>query len=222
MKRVQKRTVRALIATPLLLSACGEREASSISPELSQTIKTEVIDASRQSFAYYEDNGPKLGLDPDMPTYDLVFDDDLTDEQCDGANPYEALELSYCWIDNTVTINPRAVNAVITAFGLDPNLGSDRQSVIEIIASHEGGHRVQDLLGDTNESEVAVELQADCFAGGAVASMHPEPGYDFSTQLTIVAMTGDNPGDPASHGTPQQRVGAFALGLESGIEACVL
>jgi uncharacterized protein len=115
------------------------------------------------------------------------------------------------------------------------------------VIAHEFGHHVQNLLGLTgrssgdratgpNSASVAVELQADCFAGvwGHVASQsgrfkagHVEldPG-DADEALRAAASIGDDRLQKMStgrvmperftHGTSAQRVASFARGMDSG------
>jgi uncharacterized protein len=114
------------------------------------------------------------------------------------------------------------------------------------VIAHEFGHHVQDLLGITDRARspgsgpssgsVAIELQADCFAGiwghaasqgGRFAAGHVElePG-DADEALRAAAAIGDDrlqrmatgrvQPERFTHGTSQQRVEWFRRGMESG------
>jgi uncharacterized protein len=114
------------------------------------------------------------------------------------------------------------------------------------VIAHEFGHHVQNLLGITDRvrgarsgptsGSVAIELQADCFAGiwghaasqgGRFAAGHVElePG-DADEALRAAAAIGDDrlqrmttghvQPERFTHGTSQQRVEWFRRGMESG------
>ncbi|MEQ1857611.1 MAG: neutral zinc metallopeptidase [Longimicrobiales bacterium] len=96
------------------------------------------------------------------------------------------------------------------------------------IISHEIGHHVSWLLGwvppviSTKENE----LQADCF-GGAWARSADDRGLldegDLEEAVVALISVGDPDYtwfDPTGHGTPLQRVSAFAMGFDGGPPAC--
>jgi len=119
------------------------------------------------------------------------------------------------------------------------------------VIAHELGHHVQHLIGlderaqlgatGANSASVALELQADCFAGmwGHAASesgrfkaghVELEPG-DADEALRAAAAIGDDRlqkmatgrvmPDRFTHGTSAQRVEAFKRGMDSGeLRAC--
>ena len=103
------------------------------------------------------------------------------------------------------------------------------------VVAHEVGHHVQHLLGISGPS-VAIELQADCFAGvwGHAASqpgrasrgeVELDPG-DAEEGLNAAAAIGDDrlqrmatghvQPERFTHGSSAQRVAAFRRGLDSG------
>jgi len=130
---------------------------------------------------------------------------------------------------------------------LDRRFGAPGDFAQAYVIAHEFGHHVQQLLGldrgsrsgpamGANGASVAVELQADCFAGiwGNAASQagrfqagHVElqPG-DAEEGLRAAAAIGDDRlqkmttgrvmPDRFTHGTSAQRVEAFRRGFESG------
>ncbi|MFG1948415.1 neutral zinc metallopeptidase [Nonomuraea sp. NPDC048826] len=102
------------------------------------------------------------------------------------------------------------------------------------VIAHEYGHHVQNLLGALESgSSVAVELQADCFAG-VWAKKAYEGGFyekeftqtDIAEALDAAAAVGDDRiqqrsggrVDPESftHGSSKQRMAAFQLGYDTG------
>ena len=115
------------------------------------------------------------------------------------------------------------------------------------VVAHEFGHHVQNLLGlnerasadrraGANSASVALELQADCFAGvwgheiaqtgrAAVGKVQLDPG-DADEALRAASAIGDDRlqkqatgrvmPDRFTHGTSAQRVESFRRGMESG------
>jgi predicted metalloprotease len=130
---------------------------------------------------------------------------------------------------------------------LDQRFGAPGDFAQAYVITHELGHHVQNLLGFTeraqqdrrsgpNSASVALELQADCFAGiwGHAASqsgrfqaggVELEPG-DADEALRAAASIGDDRlqkmatgrvmPERFTHGSSAQRVQAFRRGMESG------
>ncbi|MEV0233838.1 neutral zinc metallopeptidase [Nonomuraea sp. NPDC050786] len=103
------------------------------------------------------------------------------------------------------------------------------------VIAHEYGHHAQDLLGELGSggSSVAVELQADCYAGVWAHNAVQTGFYDkpfttaeISEALDAAAAVGDDriqqrttgrvDPDSFTHGSSQQRVAAFQRGYENG------
>ncbi|MEU7896750.1 neutral zinc metallopeptidase [Nonomuraea sp. NPDC049152] len=97
-----------------------------------------------------------------------------------------------------------------------------------LIIPHEIGHAVQAQLGTEFQLNVQRELQADCYAGGALAGLvkadvlSAEPGDETELMLNLEAA-----GDPTdnwfrrdAHGTAEQRQQSFATGFTNGVGAC--
>ena len=129
---------------------------------------------------------------------------------------------------------------------LDQRFGAPGDFAQAYVVAHELGHHVQNLLGLMDQARgahsgpqsasVAIELQADCFAGiwGHDASQNGrfqaghvelEPG-DADEALRAAASIGDDRlqkmttgrvmPDRFTHGSSAQRVAAFRLGMETG------
>ena len=130
---------------------------------------------------------------------------------------------------------------------LDQRFGAPGDFAQAYVIAHEFGHHVQNLLGLTARAQedrrsgptsasVALELQADCFAGiwGHAASQNGrfqagrvelEPG-DADEALRAAASIGDDRlqkmatgrimPERFTHGSSAQRVDAFRRGMESG------
>ncbi len=147
----------------------------------------------------------------------------------------------YCPGDAKVYLDLGFFNELARRFGAPGDFAQ------AYVVAHELGHHVQNLL-DLNarasadrragpeSASVALELQADCFAGvwGHAASrdgrlqagqVQLEPG-DAEEALTAAAAIGDDRlqrmatgrvmPDRFTHGTSAQRVAAFRRGMESG------
>ncbi|MFA7375615.1 MAG: neutral zinc metallopeptidase [Methanothrix soehngenii] len=133
---------------------------------------------------------------------------------------------------------------------LQDRLGDTGDFAQAYVISHEVGHHVQTLTGtlqyvdtmnkrvsqkEANELSVALELQADCYAGvwanrASQQDLILEPG-DIEEGLNAASAVGDDRlqkqsqgyvvPDSFTHGTSAQRVASFRKGLESGdIFAC--
>jgi predicted metalloprotease len=101
----------------------------------------------------------------------------------------------------------------------------DRQigpAASKLVLAHEWGHAVQHQLAVAG-APIALELQADCFAGmwigesAARAGLIPED--DWAQALAGLLQLSDQldvpPNDPAAHGSPFDRTVAFRDGLEN-------
>lgn len=99
-----------------------------------------------------------------------------------------------------------------------------------VILAHEFGHGAQARLGLSEQFPLTIEseLQADCFAG-AWAQWADEQGLlgrDAADQAAeAVISVGDPEGvpwnAPDAHGTPDERLEAFAIGVDGGAIGCV-
>ena len=95
------------------------------------------------------------------------------------------------------------------------------------IISHEIGHHVSWILGwPLLVSQKETELQADCF-GGAWTRNAADRGLLEAGDLEEAVVTLISVGDPAytwfsptGHGTPEQRLLAFAIGYDNGPGGC--
>jgi len=133
---------------------------------------------------------------------------------------------------------------------LQENLGAPGDFAQAYVIAHEVGHHVQNLVGtmeyadtirekaseaEANKLSVAVELQADCYAGvWANRASHQDlilESGDLDEGLNAASAVGDDRlqkqaqgyvvPDSFTHGTSAQRVEWFRTGLESGkMEAC--
>ena len=101
---------------------------------------------------------------------------------------------------------------------------------IALALAHEWGHAIQDQAGITGPT-IALEQQADCFAGawvrhvadGGSATLSLEPG-NLDTGLAGFLSLRDSPGSDVTasdaHGSAFDRVGAFQEGYDNGATRC--
>ncbi len=165
------------------------------------------------------------------PKPELVLFRDSTTSACGGAT--SAVGPHYCPLDSTIYLDE-------TFFDELQQFGTEGGDVAEAyVIAHEVGHHVQNLLGTlenerNNQDSIAIELQADCFAGLWAYSIKDlgvfEPG-EIQEAIDAAAAVGDdriqetingrvNP-ESWTHGSSEQRVEAFTTGFETGsVEEC--
>lgn len=169
---------------------------------------------------------------------DLVVFSGATQSGCGGA--YAQAGPHYCPIDERVYVDLDFLEQLQTRFGAQ---GDTAQAYI---VAHEVGHHVQQLLGvlgeldrirsqdpeAANDASIAVELQADCFAGvwlstlqsGTSAAILEE--NDLREAMDAAAAVGDDAiqrettgrVDPETwtHGNSEQRLKWLMTGFETG------
>lgn len=139
----------------------------------------------------------------------------------------------YCPTDTSIYIDPAFFNELSRRFGAPGDFA------MAYVIAHEVGHHVQNLEGtldrahnaqaraskaEGNAMQVAVELQADCYAGVWAANDKNlmEPG-DLEEGLRAASAIGDDAltegrvsPDNFTHGTSAQRTEALRRGLQSG------
>ncbi len=160
------------------------------------------------------------------PTRVVIFRDSLS-SGCGMAQA--ATGPFYCPGDSLVYLDVGFFRELADRFGAPGDFAQ------AYVVAHEVGHHVQHLLGMSGPS-VAMELQADCFAGvwGHAASQQGraergevqlDPG-DAEEGLNAAAAIGDDrlqrmatghvQPEKFTHGSSAQRVAAFTRGLDSG------
>ncbi len=137
----------------------------------------------------------------------------------------------YCPLDRKVYIDLSFYNELRARFGAPGDFAQ------AYVIAHELGHHVQNLTDQLgargNREQIAVELQADCFAG-AWARDADRRGLievgDIDEALNAAAAIGDDTLQRKSqgyvqpeswtHGSAQQRSSAFRRGFAGGPKAC--
>lgn len=201
----------ALVMTSLLvLPAC------SVAEDEDADVAALVADLN----GYWEAAGPDIGLDYEPVPLSRIGDgtDGLT---CDGE-PVAGED-----IEDNAFVDPGCAEGLTV--GYDPAYADPgRELELELTLAHEWGHVIQaqapqiDLM-EVDGLAIDSELQADCFAGGWASTAYGDA--DVAALRESVAEIGDELhvplDDPDAHGTAEERVAAFSVGYDSGVEACV-
>ncbi|MDP5102527.1 MAG: neutral zinc metallopeptidase [Erythrobacter sp.] len=172
------------------------------------------------------------GLEFQEPELDLFRDGGVDTKGCGSAS--SAAGPFYCPADNGIYIDTSFYDQLAQMSGT----GGDFARLYVI--AHEYGHHIQTITGlspqvrqaqqrnpaQANQLQVAMELQADCYAGMWAGKNRNliEPG-DLEEGLQAASAIGDdtlqrnsgqriNP-EGFTHGTSRQRMAALKLGLES-------
>lgn len=159
---------------------------------------------------------------------ELVLFRNYTDSACGGANV--VIGPHYCPLDQKVYLDETFFEELRSKFGAQ---GGDVAEAYVI--THEVGHHVQEQLGiltaegSTNEESVAIELQADCFAGLWAYSINDMGVFEFNEigeAIDAAASVGDDriqqrtqgeiQPESWTHGSSAQRVEAFNKGFTTG------
>lgn len=180
-------------------------------------------------------------LAKDYPEPTLVLFREATQSACGGAT--SAVGPHYCFVDQTIYLDETFFDELSARFGAE---GGDVAEAYVI--AHEVGHHVQYALGyleenrrqqqrqprRANELSIALELQADCFAGLWAHSIRDQAVFEegeIREAMDAAAAVGDdriqqtvtgrvNP-ESWTHGSSEQRVEWFMRGYERGeLAAC--
>lgn len=160
----------------------------------------------------------------------LVLFRTATESQCGGAT--SEVGPHYCPIDQTIYLDETFFDELTRRFGAQ---GGDVAEAYVI--SHEVGHHVQNLMGNleqvqqsrSNKAAIALELQADCFAGlwaNSVKDLGVLEVGEIREAIDAAAAVGDdriqksvtgyvNP-ETWTHGSSDQRVSWFNKGFNEG------
>jgi len=178
----------------------------------------------------------RAGIPFEQPVLDLYRSGRVATEGCGSAT--SAVGPFYCPADKGIYIDTGFYDQLAQMSGT----GGDFARLYVI--AHEYGHHIQNLTGLSrqvrqaqqrnpavaNRLQVAMELQADCYAGMWAGKNREaiEPG-DLEEGLKAASAIGDdtlmrnagqsiNP-ESFTHGTSRQRMAALRLGLESSDDA---
>jgi hypothetical protein len=184
---------------------------------------------------YWDDELPAR-FDTPYQTVKTVFFSGFTNTGCGQASSQTGP--FYCPLDSLVYFDLDFLVQLQEQFGATGDLAA------QYIVAHEYGHHVQNVLGinqqvreaqqndpqRANQYSIALELQADCFAGAWARDAAGRSQFDGSREieeaLNAAAAVGDDRiqqsttgrVDPESwtHGSSEQRVSWFRQGYDSG------
>jgi uncharacterized protein len=212
--------------------------------DANENVECRMVGASASLEAYWQQEGPAIGLDYVGPQ-DFVLFSGATTTGCGSAS--SATGPFYCPPDQTIYIDVTFYDELRSRFG------SSGGPLAEMyVVAHEWGHHVQNLAGILERAQdgqtgptsnaVRVELQADCFAGAWAANASEVPdesGVPFLQPLTdaqiadalsAASAVGDDRIQEATqgqvsphtftHGTSEQRQRWFMTGFHEGAGAC--
>lgn len=137
----------------------------------------------------------------------------------------------YCPIDKTIYLDETFFDELKKRFG-----GSSGEVAQAYVIAHEVGHHVQNQLGaledgsqKTREDSIALELQADCYAGVWAYSQAKNNVFEngeIKQAMSAAAAVGDDniqetiegrvTPENWTHGSSEQRVNAFTTGYKTG------
>jgi len=210
----------------------GGGGATTDNPATEQTVRAATTDIEN----FWTQALPQQANGTQFQRTQLVLFTDQTTSGCGGAEaetgPF------YCPADHLVYVDLSFYDELAQRFGAP---GQFAQSYV---LAHEFGHHIQDILGiearvraaqqadpsQENALSVAMELQADCFAGAwgwsAVQRHMLDPG-EAQQALTAAASIGDDrlqrmagrrvAPESFTHGSSEQRMQWFSAGLQTGL-----
>lgn len=198
-----------------LLAACGSPTASGDDPPNGSLVLYET--AKDDAELFWDDLYRLKGLDY-RPIAGFTPYSAQISVPCGETQLWDAL---YCQTNEKVYFHRDLLDEVLDVAG---------EAAVAILIAHEIGHHVSDLNGMYVAFERRVvrlkelELQADCHAGATAADGMLLDGRDAEQAvrdlMALVGRTGLRWFNVAIHGTADQRVRAFLLGLDGGNTAC--
>ena len=205
--------------------------ATACETEIEQVVCGAVDDVS----IYWEGQYPQ-SFQGAFPGTDTVFFAGATQTGCGRASAQTGP--FYCPADQLVYFDLDFLQQLQDQFGATGDLAA------QYIVAHEYGHHVQNVTGinervrsmqqqfpgSANEFSVALELQADCFAGAWASSVAERDLFDRPDEIDEALQAAEAVGDdrimesagqevdPESftHGSAEQRRYWFEVGFESG------
>ncbi len=210
----------------------GNSDLSEAEVCTSSPYATEACNALTSLDATWEATFARAGIPFEQPVLDLYQGGRVTTEGCGSAT--SAVGPFYCPADKGIYIDTGFYDQLAQMSGT----GGDFARLY--VLAHEYGHHIQNITGlaaqvrsaqqrspsEANRLQVAMELQADCYAGMWAGKNRNliEPG-DLEEGLKAASAIGDdtlmrnagqsiNP-ERFTHGTSRQRMAALKLGLES-------
>jgi uncharacterized protein len=204
-------------------SADAYQEPEGSQPQTMEQFLTTVI---KDTDTYWTKAFEDAGLPEPRVSYGWIPAGQAASSAC---GPLADSAAAYCSGDDTIYISEQFATDIYNG-ALDQALPGSSQGygrtvgdfAVAYIVAHEYGHQIQDELGlfDQQLPTVALELQADCYAGAWANSTDQEDRLedgDVQEALDAALAVGDfDTANPGHHGTPEQRRAAWLSGFESG------
>lgn len=224
----------AAIFLPKILGAAstpagGGNNTAPGSGNACETEAEQILCGAEESAQSYWTKALPQFFNTDYQVTNMVFFSGATNTGCGQASSQTGP--FYCPADKYVYFDLDFLAQLQSQFNAQGDLAA------QYIVAHEFGHHVQNLLGDsqrvqnagnTNEMSVALELQADCYAGAwanSVQNKFDNP-QEVDEALNAAAAVGDDriqeqtqgrvDPDSFTHGTSAQRVEWFRRGFSTG------
>jgi uncharacterized protein len=215
MKRKRRRVLQLLIAgtvVALVFTHFTVRSASKPTRAVDMPL-SELISNANQAIESFWQWTAAATRRPPISSPRLVSSSSGAKTPCGIVN-----DISYCGADNSIYYDYQFLNDLYT------NIGD--YAVVTVLA-HEWGHSVQAQLVQQRLPSIAIENQADCFAGTftryAERQGRLERG-DWREAMDVLYKSGDAnevlPNTDGSHGDGVTRVDAFRFGYERDVPAC--
>ncbi|RJL31982.1 neutral zinc metallopeptidase [Bailinhaonella thermotolerans] len=210
--------VALLLLVPLLASCTAGRDGASPPGQGAQeTFETEVANVRAWTERFWEREFAATDRRY-RPIRDFIAYPGKGGPPC-GGEPAVPDNAFYCPVEHFIAYDENWLRGMYDQIG---------DSAVYVVIPHEIGHAVQAQLITDYRHTKELELQADCYAGAALAGIvrygfvNPEPG-DEQEIIKNFAAAGDPEETwwrPDLHGTFEQRQSAFAEGYQRGPAGC--
>jgi predicted metalloprotease len=212
MSRSSRLSARLLVLVLVAIVFAGALPVEAATPRGSRITLTRV---GHDLDAWWSAEFANRGLDYRRPR--LVFQEGALTSRCNG----EAYFAAYCPLGESLHIDPIVVAERTSFYG--PALPT-------LILAHEWTHHVVTLLALSRDplptlprilgDRTAEELLADCLAGAFMGEHWRRADADEDAFAGMMQFLMDNGGE--LHGPGEQRVEAFARGIDDGVDGCGL
>ncbi len=157
--------------------------------------------------------------DVPSPLYYFIDFDDKVESECKGG-PVTDSSFQYCPAERTVYIGAKEM--------WDGYSGPRGDMDMTASLFHEVGHHIQavaNAYAQTQEEQIAKEVQADCVMGDGVRYMNGVGALEYEDDIgdtqSLIEFLADTKSDSEqTHGRVEDRARAFNAGFTDGIAAC--
>ncbi|MGW3343055.1 neutral zinc metallopeptidase [Nonomuraea rubra] len=201
----------------VLVAACGVVRSPSMDQRGADSFEDDVVTARTLTEEFWSQQFQQLGRTY-RPISDFIPYSGDAGPSC-GDQPAVPNNAFYCPLGHFIAFDQGWMEGLWNEMG---------DGSVYVIIPHELGHAVQAQLRTDFTLNVQMELQADCYAGGALAALvgsgalTADEGdeYELFASLAAAGDPTDDWLDPAAHGTAEQRQTSFVRGYRGGVGAC--